>query len=121
MEKTLEKVIVNNKKGLFLLDPPTGFGKTTIVVDLIRRFLEGDHIFVGVKKIFFITNLITNLPYQTLINKLDDKHKGRCFQAKATTDYIIERFLKVNVTESDVKNSKEYKKLKGEIETILVL
>ena len=54
MEKTLEKVIVNNKKGLFLLDPPTGFGKTTIVVDLIRRFLEGDQIFVGVKKIFFI-------------------------------------------------------------------
>lgn len=117
MEKTLEKVIVNNKKGLFLLDPPTGFGKTTIVVDLIRRFLEGDQIFFGVKKIFFITNLITNLPYQTLINKLDDKHKGMCFQAKATTDYIIERFLQANVTESDVKNSKEYKKLNGEIET----
>lgn len=78
MEKTLEKVIVNNKKGLFLLDPPTGFGKTTIVVDLIRRFLEGDQIFVGVKKIFFITNLITNLPYQTLINIKSNKSATFC-------------------------------------------
>ena len=39
MEKTLEKLISNNNRGLFLLDPPTGFGKTTAVIDLIKRFL----------------------------------------------------------------------------------
>lgn len=53
MEKTLEKIIINNK-GLFLLDPPTGFGKTTVVVDLIRRFLNGDPIFSSVKRIFLL-------------------------------------------------------------------
>ena len=42
MEKTLEKLISNNNRGLFLLDPPTGFGKTTAVIDLIKRFLKGD-------------------------------------------------------------------------------
>ena len=42
MEKTLEKLISNNNRGLFLLDPPTGFGKTTAVVDLIKRFLKGE-------------------------------------------------------------------------------
>ena len=52
MEKTLEKVITNNDDGLFLLDPPTGFGKTTVVVDLIRRFLKGDPLFSNVKRIF---------------------------------------------------------------------
>lgn len=30
MQRTLEKVITNHKKGVFLFDPPTGFGKTTI-------------------------------------------------------------------------------------------
>lgn len=117
MKETLERVIANNHNGLFLLDPPTGFGKTTVVLDLIRRFLEGDRIFLNVKKIFFITNLITNLPCQDLIDKLDEKYRKMCFQAKATIDYIIERFLKVNVTEAEVKNSKEYNKLKADIET----
>jgi len=49
------------------LDSPTGFGKTTTVVDLIRRFLQGDEIFAKVKRIFFVTNLITNLPYFDLM------------------------------------------------------
>ncbi|MGN0796465.1 MAG: hypothetical protein ACI4MT_05890 [Christensenellales bacterium] len=117
MRETLEKVISNNNNGLFLLDPPTGFGKTTEVVDLIRRFLNGDPLFYNVKRIFFVTNLITNLPYQDLLNSLDNEHKKLCFQAKATIDYVLENFFKANVTESEVKNSKEYKTLKKEIET----
>lgn len=116
MEKTLEKIIINNK-GLFLLDPPTGFGKTTVVVDLIRRFLNGDPIFSSVKRIFFVTNLIANLPCHDLLNIIDDDKKEMCFQAKATIDYVLERFNKANVTESEIKNSKEYKKLKLDIDT----
>ena len=48
MEKTLEKLISNNNRGLFLLDPPTGFGKTAAVVNLIKRFLKGEPCFSGV-------------------------------------------------------------------------
>ena len=117
MRETLEKVITNNDNGLFLLDPPTGFGKTTVVVDLIRRFLDGEPLFSNVKRIFFITNLITNLPCQDLLNSLDEEHRKLCFQAKATIDYVLENFFKVNITEAEVKNSKEYKTLKKEIET----
>lgn len=117
MEKTLEKVIIDNNNGLFLLDPPTGFGKTTVVVEIIRRFLEGDPVFSNVKRIFFITNLITNLPFQELINKLDDEKKQMCFQAKATIDYVLERFSRIDITNFEVKNSKEYKKLKTDIDT----
>lgn len=117
MRETLEKVIKNNHKGLFLLDPPTGFGKTTVVVDLIRGFLNGNPLFSNVKKIFFVTNLITNLPCQDLLNSLDEEHRKMCFQAKATIDYVLENFFKLNVTNNEVKNSKEYKNLKKEIET----
>lgn len=116
MKETLEKVISNNNRGLFLLDPPTGFGKTTVVVELIRRFLNKDPLFSNIKKIFFVTNLITNLPCQDLLNSLDEEHKKLCFQAKATIDYVLENFFKANVTNLEVKNSKEYKNLKKEIE-----
>ena len=116
MRITLEKIIKQNASGLFLLDSPTGFGKTTTVVDLIRRFLQGDEIFSKVKRIFFVTNLITNLPYFDLTEQLTEEEKELCFQAKATNEYVIEKFLSANITNVEVKNSKEYKNLKDEIE-----
>ncbi len=117
MEKTLESIINNNRNGLFLLDPPTGFGKTTAVINLIRRYLRGDEGFSKVKRIFFVTNLITNLPYEELLNGLNDEEKAKCFRAKATIDYVLERFLTVEITENEVKYSKECKDLRREIES----
>ncbi len=117
MEKTLENIIINNKNGLFLLDPPTGFGKTTAVINLIRRYLKGDECFSKVKRIFFVTNLITNLPYEDLLDGLTDDEKSKCFRAKATIDYVLERFLTVEITENEVRNSKECKDLRREIES----
>ena len=73
MDKTLEKIIHNKNRGLFLLDPPTGFGKTTAVIDLIKRFLNDNSCFPGVKKIFFVTNLLTNLPYNELLDLLTEE------------------------------------------------
>ena len=90
MEKTLEKLISNNNRGLFLLDPPTGFGKTTAVIDLIKRFLKGDLCFSGVKRMFFVTNLLTNLPYSDLLDLLTEEEKKQCFRAKATVDYVLD-------------------------------
>ena len=66
MEKTLENLIESYKNGLYLMDPPTGFGKTTAVVKMMKRFLNGDPIFHHVKRLFFITNLNTNLPFNDL-------------------------------------------------------
>ena len=106
MDKTLEKVITNNKQGLFLLDPPTGFGKTTSVINVIKRFLDGDSCFSGVQRMIFVTNLLTNLPYDTMLSSLTEDEKKQCFRAKATVDYILERFLNANITDLEVKNSK---------------
>ena len=116
MEKTLEKVIKNNNRGLFLLDPPTGFGKTTVVVNLIRRFLQGDPVFANVKKIFFFTNLKTNLPFDDVLEGLEEEQKKKCFKARAVDECVIDKLLDVDITIDEIKYSKEYKNLKGEVE-----
>lgn len=116
MEQTLEKVIANNNRGLFLLDPPTGFGKTTVVVNLIRRFLQGDPIFANVKKIFFFTNLKTNLPFDDVLEGLEEEQKKKCFKARAVDECVIDKLLDVDITIDEIRYSKEYKDLKGEVE-----
>lgn len=121
MRKTLEKVISNNINGLFLLDPPTGFGKTTVVVDLIRKFLQGDPLFSNVKKMFFFTNLKTNLPFSAVLQGLEPEEKEKCFQARAIDECVIERLLDVEITIDEIKYSKELKTLKGEVEAYRAL
>lgn len=117
MDKTLEKIIVNNNRGLFLLDPPTGFGKTTTVIHLIKRFLSGELCFLNVKRIFFVTNLLTNLPFKDLLAILSEDEKKYCFRAKATVDYVIEKLLETEVNNLEVINSKEYKELYKDIKS----
>ena len=121
MKETLEKVISKNKKGLFLLDPPTGFGKTTVVVDLIRRFLAGDPLFSNVKRIFFFTNLKTNLPFRAVLEGLEQEQKEKCFQARAIDECVIDRLLDVDITIDEIRYSKEYRNLKSEVEALKAL
>ena len=117
MKRTLEKVIESNNNGLFLLDPPTGFGKTTSVLEIIKDFLSGASLYSKVKKIFFVTNLKTNLPVSSLLDELSDEEKQQCFLAKATIDYILERFPKANINKTEITSSKEYKNLKKDVDS----
>lgn len=116
MKQTLENIIEANSNGLFLLDPPTGFGKTTSVLEIIKDFLSGSPLYSKVKKIFFVTNLKTNLPVSTLLAELGEEEKKKCFQAKATIDYILERFSDAKIDNTEITSSKEYKNLKKDIE-----
>ena len=116
MKKTLENIIESNRNGLFLLDPPTGFGKTTAVLKIIKDFLSGSPLYSKIKKIFFVTNLKTNLPVSTLSDELNEEEKQKCFQAKATIDYILDRFSDANINNAEVTSSKEYKSLKRDID-----
>jgi len=52
MKATIDKVIRANSNGLFLLDPPTGFGKTTAVVEVIKNFLLNPKAYPKIKRIF---------------------------------------------------------------------
>lgn len=121
MQKTLEKVITKHKTGMFLFDPPTGFGKTTIVLQLIKRFLQGDKLFEGVKRIFFLTNLLSNLPYNKLLEELTEEEKSKCFWARATVEYVLQYFLKISIENDEITKSKEYIELRADIETYNIL
>ncbi len=115
MEKTLEKILSEHNRGLFLLDPPTGFGKTTAVINVIKRFLQGDPCFSKAKRIFFVTNLLANLPYNELLDGLTDEEKSQCFRARATVDYVLDNFLDTDIKNQEVIGSKEYKNLQADI------
>lgn len=68
-----------SKKGLFLIDMPTGFGKTHSVLDYIFDVTNnGDF----KKKIFFITNLKKNLPYKDLASRFHKVQKDALFEKK---------------------------------------
>lgn len=121
MKETLDKVIQTNRNGLFLLDPPTGFGKTTAVVRIIKDFLINPKLYPHVKRMFFVTNLKGNLSIADLYKQLTDDEKEKCFQAKATVDYVIERFSDVNITESEICHSKECENLRKEIQAYAYL
>ena len=116
MKQTIETIVKHNSNGLFLFDPPTGFGKTTAVLEIIKDFLSGNSLYKKVKRVFFVTNLKTNLPIFDLLAKLTEEERRQCFQAKATIDYILERFLNEEITNSDIISSKEYLGLKRDVE-----
>ena len=46
MKAAIEKFIENNDKGLFLLDSPTGFGKTYAVKNILNLLYERGNEFV---------------------------------------------------------------------------
>lgn len=119
MYKAIEEFIDENGKGLFLLDSPTGFGKTTAVLKTIKDFLAGGK-FKEVKRMFFVTGLKSNLhePYFTLLKQLTDEEKKQCMVAKSYRDSIIEKLNKVTITENGILNSSQYKKLKACVDTL---
>ena len=68
LEDTMKQAIVNFCKstdtGLFLLDMPTGFGKTYSVLDFMVDNYDAPEF--KDKKIFFVTTLKKNLPDKEL-------------------------------------------------------
>ena len=81
MYNVIKDYCENEKKnGLFLMDLPTGFGKTHNVIQYIfeaSQKSENDD-----KKYFFITNLKKNLPEKQLRGLFEKNGKGKEFEEK---------------------------------------
>lgn len=112
MYKAIESFIDKSENGLFLLDSPTGFGKTTAVLQIIKDYLA-DTKFKNAKHMFFVTNLKKNLPYPELFELLTDEEKKQVLIAKSYEDTILENFRKANIQEKEITESEEYKNLKA--------
>lgn len=94
----MKQAIVNFCKsmdtGLFLLDMPTGFGKTYSVLDFMVDNYDAPEF--KDKKIFFVTTLKKNLPDKELREhfakrgKADDYDKY-CLRIEANADMVVEK------------------------------
>ena len=102
---------------MILLDSPTGFGKTTAVLDLLQSYLKGEK-FTDIDRMFFVTNLKTNLPYNKLLQGLTESEKGDCIWIKSYDESVIENWDKAKIDNEIVKKSKEYRALKNDIDVL---
>lgn len=117
MRDTLENFITKNDNGMFLLDSPTGFGKTTAVLRLLKSYLKGEK-FTDIDRMFFVTNLKTNLPYKKLLESLIESEQSDCIWIKSYDESVIENWDNANIDNDLVKASKEYKALKNDIDAL---
>lgn len=101
--------------GLFLLDMPTGFGKTHNVLDYIFEISTNPNFD---KKIFFVTTLKKNLPEKELEQRFIDNGFANEFKEKyifldSNADTVIKKLtndIRANIP-NDIKKTDEYKRL----------
>ena len=108
--------------GLFLIDMPTGAGKTYEVIHYIKELMEK----YPDKKIFFVTTLKKNLddPYNDLLDILSEEQRKKVFRIKPNIDFVKENFdsIKDDVKKNDkVWKSDEFKQLKEKYEIVDIL
>ena len=104
-------------KGLFLIDMPTGTGKTYEVIHYIKELMAK----YPQKKIFFVTTLKKNLdaPYEDLLEILSDEQKKKVFRIKPNVDFVTENFdlVKDEIKKNhEIWKSEEFKNLKDKYE-----
>ena len=115
MIELLNKYCIENQNntGLFLLDMPTGIGKTYSVLKFIKDYLKQKES----KRIFFITTLKKNLddPCQNLKNDLSDdpELKNSIFRVLSNTEYLIENFnsVKDRIKNYEIRSSECFKQI----------
>ena len=103
--------------GLFLIDMPTGAGKTYEVIHYIKELMEK----YPDKKIFFVTTLKKNLdaPYEDLLEILSEDQKKKVFRIKPNIDFVKENFdsIKDEIKKNnEIWKSEEFKILKDKYE-----
>ena len=116
MLNCIEKFIERKDNGLMLLDLPTGFGKTTSVIKFIENFINEDSPIV--KRVYFVTNLKNNLPEDQLKDLFGDKYNTYCLYLKPYWQSVTEKWKDVEINNSEIINSEEYKDLKLDVETL---
>lgn len=108
MFEEIKKFITEKETGLYLLESPTGFGKTTAVLDYIEKFITSE-IKNSKKRIFFVTNLKTNLPWKELKTKIGkEMFDKNCLVLESFADTIMRQWGEININYSPVRISQEY-------------
>ncbi|OGO76485.1 MAG: hypothetical protein A2Y23_01855 [Clostridiales bacterium GWB2_37_7] len=119
MQEAIKRFCDTKDTGLFLIDMPTGFGKTYNVLEFIVNNYEKID-----GKIFFLTTLKKNLPFDDLrerFNKagMGGKFKELCIKIDANANCVIEKLAGIN---KDIpqrfKDNKEYRDLYSAVKLV---
>lgn len=107
--------------GLFLIDMPTGFGKTHSVLDFIYEAALSDQF--SNRKIFFITSLKKNLPSSELEERFVKAGKTQVFKEKflfldSNADCVISNLTSevIKTIPVEIKATDEYKALVQDVQ-----
>lgn len=98
MKKAIERFCQTRENGLFLLDMPTGFGKTYSVLEFIADNYDKEE--YKDKKIIFVTTLKKNLPYEKLREHFEKRGKLQdfeqlCMRIDSNADTVIDNLIPV--------------------------
>lgn len=118
MQKAIGNFCEGRENGLFLLDMPTGFGKTYNVLEFIAENYDTEK--YENTKFFFVTTLKKNLPFEDLRERFKQRDKEMDFENKslriqANADVVIEKLLdldKTNKIPKEIKSKSSYTELK---------
>ncbi len=116
MITALDKFINQNESGLYLLDSPTGFGKTYSVINILKDYLAGNK-FQNIDRMCFVTNLKTNIVDDELMNQLTDEEKKFCVRIRSYEEDVVENWCKDNIPKV-LHKSKELISLNTDIEAL---
>lgn len=119
MLQEIKKFTSEFPNGLFLLDSPTGFGKTTAVINYLEEYIRG-YIATDKKRMFFMTNLKINLPWNELRVKIGDElFYKNCLVLESFSDTVIRLWGKVGEIDLKlIRNSDEYIVLNDDIDLL---
>lgn len=119
MFQEIKKFINEYSQGLFLLDSPTGFGKTTAVINYLEEFIRGK-ISSDKKRMFFMTNLKINLPWNDLRLRIgDDIFYKNCLVLESFSDTVIRQWKEVgDIDTKTIRNSDEYIALNDDVDLL---
>lgn len=116
MLRSIENFVESKDNGLMLLDLPTGFGKTTSVINFIKDFINNDSSVV--KRVYFVTNLKSNLPEKQLKELFGNAYNDYCLYLKPYWQSVTEKWRYIDINNLEILNSDEYKNLNLDIETL---
>ena len=117
MKNIIRKYIRKMDKGLFLLDAPTGYGKTTAVTEYIKDFLLKSY--DDAQRIFFITHLKKNLPIAKMKELVgEDIFNRDCLYLQPYFENVIDNWHEANITDEEILKSEQYVRLNTAISNI---
>lgn len=124
MQKAIGNFCEGRENGLFLLDMPTGFGKTYNVLEFIADNYDTDK-YKNVN-FFFVTTLKKNLPFEDLRERFKLKNKEedfekKCIRIEANADKVIENLdslYKSGKIPKRITSKDQFKKLLKNVQTV---